>query len=249
MRSKVNMPKRAIIHWLIIALLLLSACEKIFFKDDKIIHRDILTGQFRKIVINSIFDIELKNDSLHSITVIGNSNIIENISIDLHDGALIIADRNSFQCLPDYPKPKLLITFPDLDTLKLNSPVSLISSDTIRVNRLSIISTGNIAEIDLTLSASWLSFSTSWNDFGYHKFRGMADDAEFYFYGSAQLDASELLVCRALVNNESIADAYVNVTELLRVRLWHYGNIYYVNSPDSIFIEIMNSKGRLIPLK
>jgi hypothetical protein len=249
MRTKVIKPKRTIIQWILLVILLISACEEgIFFKDDKI-HRDILTGPFRKIVISSIFDIELKNDSLHSITVIGNSRIVENISIALHNGILNITDLNSFRFLPDYPRPKLLIAFPDLDTLRLNSPFSLISSDTIRVNRLSILSTGHIAEIDLTLSASWLSFSTSWNDFGYHIFRGIAEEAEFFIYGSARLDASELLAGRALVNNESIADAYVNVAELLKVRLWHYGNIYYINSPDSIIIEIMNSRGRLIPLK
>ena len=244
-----NLTRLSILPGLLLLAFILTACERgIFFSDDEPAFRILKTMPFREISVNGIFEIELKNDTDFSVIIESASKVIENISCNVSGDTLIISDLNSFRWLPDYPRPKLLISFPDLETIRLNSPARMISSDTIILNHLSIITSGHLSEIDLILKTSYLNFATSWNDYGYHIFRGFTDYAQFRIYGSAQLDARELLVNSALVSNESIADAYVNVTGLLRVRLFHYGNVYYSGDPENIIIESMNSRGRLIPL-
>jgi hypothetical protein len=233
----------------LLLVLILSCTKSEFLISEPDIEKEEILPPFGEIIVNSIFDIELKTSPEFSIKLTGKKGILENISFQVNDGALMLTDGNSFRWLPDYPRVRITISFPDINSLTLNSPSNVISIDTLNVSDLSIASDGNIAEIDLTVKALSLSLRTSWTDFGSYTLRGHADNSNLTIFGSARLDALELQTNNATVRNSSIGNCYVNVIGRLRVWLGHYGNIYYLGTPEEILIESMVSRGRLIQME
>lgn len=230
---------------------LLGGCEKSpFLRSGPEITRKVNLPPFGEIYAGNIFEIELSNDTLFSLELTGAENMLENIDYSIIDGRLELADNNSLQWLPDYPRIKLTISFPGNSeiTLTLAEPSYIFSKDTLVVSSLSLLPEGLLAEVDLTVDASYLFLRTRYDDFGHYTFRGKAGNTEFRFYGSAKVDAAELVAKKARVRNISIGDCYVNVTGQLRVWLIHHGNVYYSGRPEEVIIESMGSKGRLIPL-
>ena len=234
--------------FLIVVLNLLNGCGKSTFFPDDPASVDHTLPAFTDIHVNSIFDVELKNDSVYSIRIEGDKGLIENISFDVVADSLILSDNNSFSWLPDYPRSKLIIGVPELRRIWINSPSFVYSTDTLSLTRFSVFSVGLVAEVDLTLKANNLYFTTDYNNFGYYILRGAVHEADIRTYGSVQLDAKELSINNANVRNYSTGDSFVRVENRLRAWLGHYGNIYYSGSPDNIVIEYMESRGRLINL-
>lgn len=241
---------RVVLPVVILMTGLWGGCEKSpFLRSGPEITRKVVLPPFGEIYAGNIFEIELSNDTLFSLELTGAENMLENIGYSVTDGRLELVDNNSLRWLPDYPRVKLTISFPGISeiTLSLAEPSYVFSKDTLVVSSLALLSEGLLAEIDLTVNASYLFLRTRYDDFGHYTFSGKAENAEFRFFGSAKVDASKLVAKNASVRNVSIGDCYVNVTNLLRVWLIHYGNVYYSGSPEVVIIESMGSKGRLIP--
>ncbi|MGF1586698.1 MAG: head GIN domain-containing protein [Bacteroidales bacterium] len=231
-------------------LVLILSCSKSEFliSEPDIVKEEILPP-FGEIIVNSIFDIELGNSPEFFIKMTGKKDILENISFQVKDGALVLTDGNSFRWLPDYPRVHITISFPDINSITLNTPSNVFSNDTLNVSDLSIVSEGNISEIDLTVKALSVNLRTSWTNFGNYTLKGQAENSNISIFGSARLDALELQTNNARISNSSMGNCYVNVKGQLRVWLGHYGNIYYQGSPEEIIIEKMVSRGRLIQIE
>lgn len=227
---------------------ILTACEKGIFSTDYTTVKEYNLPPFGDINVNGIFEIELKNDTLYSLRMEGNGRLLDNISFFMDGDTLKLADDNSFKWLPDYPPARLIISFPDIRGIRLNSPSAVRTPDTLTLSRLSITSAGLTAEMDLTVDITNLFFTTSYDDFGYYILRGKSDNADIRIFGTAQLEAGGLRINNAWIRNYSTHDCRVRAENRLRVWLGHYGNIYYSGSPEEIIIELMDSRGRLIPI-
>lgn len=232
---------------LLTGFFLLTACEKgAFFLSGPETARDHNLPPFGEIHVNDIFDIELKTGTVHSIQMEGPERILENISFDVMEDTLQLSDMNSFKWLPDYPRVRLVVSFPDLQKIRINSPSRISSSGTLSLNSLTIISNGKMAELDLTVDTPYLYFRPASDDFGHYTFRGYAYTADMWVFGSSQLQAGELITENTRIRNYSLGDCHVHAENTLRVWLGHYGNIYYTGSPTQVIIGLMNSRGRLI---
>jgi hypothetical protein len=238
----------ALLVIIFLKLSLLSCAESEFFNPEPDVTEKIQVDPFGEITVNGIFNIELRNDSLFSVTMTGKMSILDNISINVHGNSLVLDDMNRRRWLPDYPRVSLVISFPDVALLWLNAPVTLYSTDTLRVRNLDIVSAGQFAGVDLTLTATAVSLRTSGNDFSFFTLRGYAERSYIRIYGSAQVDAGGLATGETQVRNYSIGHAWVNAENRLRVWLEHYGNVYYRGDPDEVIIESMRSEGRLLEM-
>jgi hypothetical protein len=228
-------------------LMLLSACEKILLnRYGKEININKLITPFSEIAIYDIFDIELKSDSLYSLQLFGYSEYLENISVIVDSGILRIRDRNNYKWLADYPRTKITIGFPKIDTFSLHAPVHLVSSDTLKLEKFVLVSLGRTAEINLTLDVDYLELGTSSFDFGYYIFKGKAKSCFLWQQGSSIVDARELVSKSCFVFNYSVGNTFVNVLDKLEVHLYSLGNIFYLGNPETTSEQ--NNKGKLLRL-
>jgi hypothetical protein len=228
-------------------LMLVIACRKSDFSSaGPSISVKTILDPFGEVIVNDIFDIEIRNDTLFSIEITGKKSILDKITFIAGENILEFYDGNSYQWLPDYPRPVVTLSFPDNISILLNAPAKIYSADTLRVNNLGINSTGGMADVDITVDAVNILLMTNYTDFGYYRLSGRAENSEILIFGSAQLKAEELLTKNSRVRNYSIGDCHVHASEKLTVLLGHYGNIYYHGSPGEIIIERMESRGRLV---
>ena len=222
-----------------------AGCGKEVFRGPEVIERTEL-APFTDINVNGIFDVQLSNADTFLIQLTGHKNIIQNIDYTVNGYVLELSDGNPGQWMPDYPHVRLIIGFPDLQRITINSPSKVFSKDTIHSNSFSVRAYGLLTEIDIAINTERFFLTTSYEDFGYYEIRGSTTNSEIRIYGSAQLHASDLYSEFAWIRNFSIGDCHVHVNRHLRALLGHYGNIYYYGSPEEITIDRMESRGRLI---
>lgn len=227
---------------------LFFACEKLIFPDPGSIQKSsILYDYFSQISIYDIFEIELKTDSIFSVEIESYNKYIENISIALDSGELIIEDNNNFKGLADYPRPKLIITFPRLDNqILLKAPVKMTTIDTLQLPKLKLLFLGKTGEFDITMDVDNFQMATGSDNFGYYFFRGNANSTRFWPRGSSQVDASELSSQNCYVYNNSIGDCYINVSQKLEAKLNTIGNVIYGGTPKEIVIIEESGSGRVL---
>ena len=238
---------RSFLTAIVLAAGLFHGCDKgVFFRSSPEVTIETALTPFGEISINSIFQIELRTEPDFSISLTGPETILENISYEVTGDVLEVSDGNSWQWMPDYPVVRLVITFPDLERININSASSIYSRDTLDVADLSVIAMAQLIEFDLIVNAGQVYLRTGTDNYGHYTFRGKTDHLNLQVFGSAQVWAEDLIAETARVRNLSIADCHVYARDELRVWLGHYGNIYYYSSPEEIIIESMDSRGRLI---
>ena len=239
---------RSFLPALMLAAGIFHGCDKgVFFRSSPDVTKETTLSPFGGISVNSIFQIELRNDPEFSISMTGPESILENISFEVVDNMLEVSDGNPYQWLPDYPVVRIVITFPDLERIELNSAAAIYSLDTLDLAELLVVAMAQLIEFDLIVDAGRVYLRTGTDNYGHYTFRGKAELLELHVFGSSQVWAEQLLAGSARVRNFSIADCHIYAEDELRVWLEHYGNIYYYGSPEEVIVESDNSRGKLIP--
>jgi hypothetical protein len=232
------------------ALIINVSCEKtIFFSGDQDHTLYLETEEFDTVVINDVFNIEVRSDSVYSIRLEGGEKLIKNISVKTNNNSLYLKDNNSFKWLPDYPGVRVTISFPALSKMVLRSPSTITSYDTLHLDNFSLYSLGHTAIMDITLIAHSIRFTTDGNNFGHYTFRGYSRHADLWQRGSSKLFAEDMETEFMKITNNSIADSYVYVNRQLVAVINHYGNVYYRGNPEEIIIKDMSSRGNLYRLE
>ena len=234
---------------MLIPVFALQSCEKILFSGEG---QEVVKTEsyeyFSKLTFYDIFDVELKTDSVYSVKLFTYEKYLHNISIQLDSAELVFSDFNFNRWLPDYPRPKVIIGFPQLDDQILTrSPIDLTSYDTLKLEKLDLIILGKTGNFDLTINIKRFKFVTGSDNFDFFHFRGRAGYAFIWPRGSTQVDASQLACDDCHVYNNSVGDCYVNVNHKIEARLNTAGNVIYSGNPEEIVIIEESGSGRLRP--
>ncbi len=232
----------------IIILLTQVSCEKIIMSNEGQESERIENYEyFSKLTFYDIFEAELRTDTAFSIKLISHEKYIENIIITIDSGEISFRDENFARWMPDYPRPRVYLSFPRLDNkILVNSPVKLTSADTLKTDRLTLVLLGKTGEYDLTMNVGYFQVVTGSDNFGHYYFRGYAKTTNIWPRGSCQIDASSLSSQECNVYNNSIGDCFINVSHKIKARLNTAGNVYYSGNPSEIIINEESGSGKLI---
>jgi len=229
--------------------LTINSCEKlIYINEGKETEKTEIYEYFSKLTFNDIFEVVLKTDKDFSVRLVSPEKFIENIIIHEISGELVFSDENSGRWLPDYPRPKVEISFPRLDNCILTrSSIKLSSSDTLKLQKLELIFLGETGEYDLTMNVDSFKMTTSSDNIGYYVFKGIARQTDFWLRGSSQVDASGLKSYNCKVYNNSVGNCYVNVSNSIEARLDSGGDVVYSGNPKEIVILEQIGRGKILP--
>jgi len=225
------------------------SCEKVLFADQGELQvREEQFDRFTDISFYDIFDVTLLSGDQYSFRLESPEKFMKNIYVQLDSGNLIFSDSNFVKIMADYPRPRVVLTFPELTgTLLLESPVRLTTIDTLRLPAFRIQSLGKTGEIDLLLDADRFSITTGSDNSGYYIFRGKVRSARYWARGSSIMDASGLAAEAVDVFNNSMGDCHVNAGQRLEARLNAAGNVYYTGDPGEVVVTEESGTGRLLP--
>ncbi|HEX2975535.1 MAG TPA: DUF2807 domain-containing protein, partial [Bacteroidales bacterium] len=142
---------------------------------------------------------------------------------------------------------KLYLHFSNLEYLRTNDPVKIVSRDTLKTDRFYWDALGEIAEGNILIDCNYLCMCTSANTLGSFHFTGKTTSCDLFIRYGSKVNAEDLICRDAIVTSESIGDIIVNATENLSVYIWSNGNIYYTGNPLTTIAEQKGS-GQLLKL-
>jgi len=228
---------------LVIISVLLISCTKEEERRTEYVKLDY----FKKIVVNSTFDIFLTEDTCFNIEIEAHKNVIKNITYKITDSILIIDNTKSLKWLsPKNNQINIYIHSRYLGEVELNQTCHLQTLNPIKSESFGLIlkSKTNQATLDLDCNSFYY-----WNNFpcgGKLTLSGQVNKLKIWNYAILTVDAKSLIAKHAIVENNAQTDCTVNVTESINYSIRNSGNIHLFGKPNSIVKEEVNSSGKLI---
>ncbi|OFX61605.1 MAG: hypothetical protein A2046_09890 [Bacteroidetes bacterium GWA2_30_7] len=235
--------KFQIILIIFITALFLSSCKKDNLKDNKY----YTLTPFNRIELNSTFDVYLNEDSNYSINIVGDKNIIENITFYIEDNILKISNKQKLKWLtPTKNKVELYINSKPLRMIvaKQTCNINTLSAITSDVIGLVLSSKANQANLELNCNEFYY-----WNDFpcgGKLTLYGKTEKIKLWNFAIMSIDAKNLITNYALVENSSKGNCEVTVLKEFEYSIFGTGDIILNGSPPKIIENQLKSSGALI---
>jgi hypothetical protein len=221
---------------LVLAGISFSGCEYIdaLVKDGVLVEKDIQVEAFDRIVLETSVQLVLENDTMHSVSVEALDFVMPRLKISQNENVLTIESVG----LIGFRKkqmPVLTIKSPNLDHIRSNFPVQITNTDTLKIEKMSIVinGRGSFTECDLTLDADYFSLSAYGSNVGNHILRGKARSLRMVSVGLTSMDASQLVAEKAVYVQRSVNPGFVQATDNLTIEMLSSGNVYYSGSADT----------------
>ena len=221
-----------------------------FFKSigDEVIdvwHFDSLITLYR---LNDAFDVSLVKDTADFAIITCGKNLLNKVKWRF-DGANTVAceNENEYRIVRNYegvPKLEIHYTYTDLN-IYVNGSCKVHSSDSVDVKR--IVFTERIGNLDLITNAPEFVLEV-WFGTGRFNVRGKCERFRSEPRYSAIIDASQLSVKKAIIDQYSTGNVYVNPTDSLTAKIFWTGDIIYTTNPVINLLE-NPGKGGLIQKK
>lgn len=204
-------------------------------------------NEFDTLTINSVFDIEITQDSLNFIEITGMEKILSKILISNKNGNLIL--KNTFKGNWLYPKKNKIQINLHTDGLKLirSYETSRIhSSNALTGDEIGLIMASKLNEADLELNCNNFYY---WNNFpcgGKISLKGNVNNLKLWNVALMSIDAKELTCQNAIVENSSKGYCKLTCLQQLNCALKGEGDIFLWGNPPNISISEQSSTGKLI---
>lgn len=224
----------------------ISSCEFLLDPGEKTSRR-INIDEFSFAHFKSIFNIKLVQDDSYFIKLDGYKSMIEDVKIDQQDGNIHIKNDAKLTWISNTEKPTLELHFKNINRIRLHSPCNVISSDTIKVNSLSLDQYCDISTFDITMDVNSLQFHNVYTASGTAIFRGRANGFTLVPVASVRIEADKLKCKNVSLTTRTINDVFINVTEKLDVKFQSKGDVYVKGSPE-ITISEQSGSGKIVYL-
>lgn len=181
---------------------------------------------FREIVSEGDFDVFLVQDSIFSVEVEAESNLMPYISTRVKGDILEIDTRNN-RCLDnDYPM-SIFIHAPDVESVLIEGSGYLSVEEYIVPEFYMAITGSGDIEANLITEYTRLDITGS----GDAELWGTSIETEFNISGSGSIRAYDLVQENCFASISGSGDMYLFVTGLLDVKISGSGSIYYRGNP------------------
>jgi hypothetical protein len=233
-------------YFVIVILATLNCCVDEQFDEVSAYHE---LSPFGILELNSVFDVNLVQDTTFGVEVVGHEKIIGNISLKVVDGILTISNESRGKWLrPEYNKVKLYVHAIDLYEVRPNATCAIRTVNPI-VNeefRLIMGHRPKLSEIDLELDCGAFLYWNNHQCGGKVILRGKAEEVIAHTYGLMSFDASQLNTDYAWIENNSKNDCQVSVNNKFEYSIRGVGNIYLSGDPPEVILHERTSSGTLI---
>ncbi len=202
-------------------------------------------GNFRAISAGEKFDILLIQDSAlaGTIKMTAGRHVIDGYTTEVKNGVLLIQNSNKYNWVRKLQvRQQVVIYFRVLDSLSVRGSAKFTNQDTIRQhNELKIIHNG-LEDVNLSIITNDINVRGE-NTGGIilsgkcNIYRGNADDISF-------VDNRGLVTDDTYFNSYSLEDSYVDAKNILGLKVYGNGNIYYSNTPSNTITSKFDRYGK-----
>lgn len=242
MRSKYRYIKLGIIF---AGVLLLLSCDELFncIDGNGILKTEKrFVSEFYGVENSTDFDVEVIADSVYSVEVIADENLLSYVNTSVRDGNLIIDTEND-RCLDSRHDIIVEIRMPIIDMVELTGSGNIDIYD-FDCNYIEIKNSGS-GDIDITNMVSTSTVDVVLSGSGdVVLVWGKAHKGNYLLSGSGNIEANDFKLDDCYATNSGSGDIFCYVYDLLYATISGSGDIFYSGSPDEI-IEVDSGSGDL----
>jgi hypothetical protein len=232
---KIRTKMKTLSNFLIATLMVfgLNACDRYCIEGSGKIESEYrVVSDFSSVENNTSFDVKITYDTITSIRVDADENLIDLIKTSVRDGNLII-DSDNDQCVKSYRNVLINIHIPLLEKIELNGSGSV---DIYSFNCSNFVvkntGSGDIDIRELTTNDLTLVLSGSGDVY----MDGTAQEANYSVSGSGDINGFDMKVENATVKNSGSGDISCYVNNNLDVKLSGSGDVVYAG-PSTLVIN------------
>lgn len=231
------------IYIFLIAFSSLISCKKEQTESKRIVP----LNTFDTLTLNSVFDVELIQDTMNSIEILGAERFIQNVFIEQENGHLKLTNTSKGNFLqPSKNKIQLKIHTDGIHLIKANETCYIHSSTPLTGEEIGLVMASKLNEANLVLDCDSFYY---WNNFpcgGKITLAGNVNDLKLWNVALMAVDAQALTSNTALVENGSKGDIKLTCMQQLTCALRGEGNIYLWGNPATVTVLEESSTGKLI---
>jgi hypothetical protein len=205
---------------------LLSSCDDCITGNGKMITKQVKIGDITQLRLMGDANVILVNDSTDSLTISGESNIVDLYEFDESGKSLKIKTAS---CIMSHETVTITIPLKTLESLTLNGSGNFTSRDMLKGTDIELNLNGS-GDVNLFVESE--NITGDINGSGNIKLKGSAKNERVKINGSGDIDASEFAAGQVKVTVNGSGDCKVLATTALDVVIRGSGNVYYKGSPD-----------------
>jgi len=236
--------------FLIILTLTISlfACQKAsdcFSSSGKEITIEQVLTEFDSLYVNSVFNVELIQDTINKISITGNEAFVNSTTFNIENNILILDNKHKCK----FAKPKkntvsVTIHVNEISAIYLNSSSKIFSNNTLtNSNEIGLIAKSKYNEADLIVNARVFYFWNNHLNGGKINVKGNVEIVKLWNTSLASINATKLKAISALVRNNSKGDCWVNVTKSIDCEITSTGNVFCKGNPEKVNYNNSSSLG------
>lgn len=220
---------------------MLSACKKQEHET-----RTIQLDAFKYIEFNSPFTVNLAEDTVFYIELVGRSKKIDKIDVKVEDSMLRLENTSNSNWLT--PKEKVILTIHSkpLREIVANETCQIKTVNPITSHEVGIIMKSKANEAELELNCNIFYY---WNNFpcgGKLTLSGTTQQLKIWNTAIMSVDAQQLTTSYALVENDSKGDCTVTASDIIEYAITGSGNIHVYGGPSNVVNNGVTSSGEVI---
>jgi hypothetical protein len=193
---------------------------------------------FTQIELQIDADINVTPDTAQSVSVTAQQNIIDRLDLHVTNGKLVI---DQARCYSQNNRITVDIRVPNLQSVELDAPGSLVGTGTFAGQRMDITHKG---AGNITLDLDYDLLVVAQESEGDITVSGQADLHQVTYNGSGLYEAFNLGSDTCELVSNGTGDAHVLANQLLDVKIWNAGNVHYKGFPT--IVQEITGTGQLI---
>lgn len=221
----------------------LFSCSK-----EKITSKIVQLPSFVEVEVNDTFRIELEEDSVFYIEVIGDEKLIDKVEYKVEFEKLVLSNSKRLKWMqPTKNKTRIVIHSLPLSKVVASESCFITTNNPITSQEFGLVLGSKLNEADLELNCDVFYF---WNNFpcgGTLELSGQTREVKLWTDALFAVDARKLEASYGNIVNRSKGNIAVRVNNKLDYSIQNEGDINLYGNPNQIFeIEPSSSTGKLI---
>lgn len=217
----------------ILLMVALPSCQWIsdFIAGDMTELRVELPHTFDRMDVKGSFHLIIIPDTIGYALIRCPEHVQSDVGLEVKDDVLFVREKVRYRWAKDYPIVEVELHQTALPMIEIRQPCKLTIPQTFRSHQFYLVDWGNYVDCDAKVDVDFIRIDVSGESFGSYRVAGKAEYGLVNSNGAALINLRQAQVSFCTVNQNSVSDVSVWVTQRITINLNSSGNVYLSGNP------------------
>ncbi len=223
-----------------------------FQTSGEIVQKEVEVESFSEIMVFERIKLFIEQGPVQKVTVESGKNLINEVTVEVKDGRLLLKNENSCNLFREYGITKIYVTTPDLTWLQSSSNIAIESIGTLKLDHLWLRSLNQELDPDINTDGDFIldldvkNLRITNDNYSHYFLTGKAENVNIFFAaGDGRLEGRDFIVQNYDIFHRGTNKLIVNPQQSLKGDIYSYGDIISVNRPPVVRVN-EHFRGKLI---